>query len=130
MGFRGWIGVDLDGTLAEYHGWNNGEIGAPIAPMVARVKRWLAAGRDVRIFTARVGLCGNYSEASKRVDNQAFADEQRVKITEWCVKHLGWALPVTAVKDFECIEIWDDRAVQLIPNTGIPVDPVRLDRNG
>src|SRR5690349_18780615 len=50
----GWIGVDLDGTLAEYHGWKGVEhIGPPIPEMVARVKQWLAEGRDVRIFTAR-----------------------------------------------------------------------------
>ena len=39
---NGWIGVDLDGTLAHYEGWQ-GEthIGAPISAMVERVKRWL-----------------------------------------------------------------------------------------
>lgn len=27
---QGWIGVDLDGTLAEYHGWKGAEhIGQP-----------------------------------------------------------------------------------------------------
>ena len=35
----GWIGVDLDGTLAEYHGWKGSEhIGPPIPLMVERVK--------------------------------------------------------------------------------------------
>lgn len=39
---EGWIGVDLDGTLAEYLGWQGmGHIGEPIAPMVERVKAWL-----------------------------------------------------------------------------------------
>ena len=59
---RGWIGVDLDGTLAEYNGWQGpANIGAPIPAMVERVKAWLEEGRDVRIFTARVGprnFCG------------------------------------------------------------------------
>lgn len=44
----GWIGVDLDGTLAEYHGWDDGRIGAPIPKMVQRVKQWLAEGKEVR----------------------------------------------------------------------------------
>ena len=38
---KGWIGVDLDGTLAEYHGWQGIEhIGEPIPKMMARVRRW------------------------------------------------------------------------------------------
>ena len=55
----GWIGVDLDGTLAEYHGWHDdGRIGKPILPMVARVKKWLAEGKEVRIVTERVWPLG------------------------------------------------------------------------
>lgn len=42
MSTSGWIGVDLDGTLAEYHGWGNGEIGDPVPAMLERVKKWLA----------------------------------------------------------------------------------------
>lgn len=50
----GWIGVDLDATLAEYHGWGDGSIGQPVELMLRRVTGWLAEGREVRIFTARV----------------------------------------------------------------------------
>jgi len=39
----------------------------------------------------------------------------------WCEKHLGLALPVTCVKDMHMIELWDDRAVQVVTNTGMPV---------
>ena len=50
-----WIGVDLDGTLARYEQYEGPmSIGEPIPEMVDRVKAWLAAGREVRIFTARV----------------------------------------------------------------------------
>ncbi len=43
---KGWIGVDLDGTLAEYHGWVSPDnIGKPIPQMVARVKNLIAEGR-------------------------------------------------------------------------------------
>lgn len=45
---RPWIGVDLDGTLAEYHGWvSELHIGPPIPAMLARVKRWLAEGKEI-----------------------------------------------------------------------------------
>jgi hypothetical protein len=53
----GWIGVDLDGTLAQYGKWAGiYYIGKPIPLMMARVKKWLAQGKDIRIFTARVAL--------------------------------------------------------------------------
>ena len=42
------IAIDLDGTLAEYHGWAGGQIGAPIPAMVARVKLWLEDGKNIR----------------------------------------------------------------------------------
>lgn len=108
MSTSGWIGVDLDGTLAHYEGWNGGDIGKPIPAMVARVKAWLAAGISVRIVTARVSvpLVGTHAA-----------------IEAWCVEHIGVALPVTCSKDYAMIELWDDRAVQVIPNTGEPAAP-------
>ena len=51
----GWIGVGLDGTLAQYESWVSPKhIGPPVPKMLERVKRWIAEGREVRIFTARV----------------------------------------------------------------------------
>lgn len=108
---KGWIGVDLDGTLAYYDKWQGiDQIGEPIGPMVARVKRWLANGADVRIFTARVA---EKSEV-KRYAVIAF-------IYVWCLKHLGQVLPVTNCKDFDMVELWDDRCVQVVPNTDLTV---------
>lgn len=118
----GWIGVDLDGTLAVYSGWNNGEIGEPVPAMVERVKRWLSECQDVRIFTARVGVSGEYSSDSLRTANEEFASEQTQVIGDWCEKHIGQRLKITAIKDFTMIELWDDRAVQVEPNTGRRVD--------
>lgn len=109
----GWIGVDLDGTLAEYHGWNGGKIGKPIPMMQRRVLDWLNAGKDVRIFTARVSGGGKNGE---------HLDEIFKQIQEWCKEHLGRVIPITNVKDFAMIELWDDRAVQVIPNTGRRAD--------
>jgi hypothetical protein len=117
----GWIGVDLDGTLAMYDGWKDGAIGAPIPAMVERVKRWLAEGKDVRIFTARVCVLDAVSHESGRRADREFAEQQVTQIQDWCERHIGQRLPVTNVKDFACVEIWDDRAVQVIINTGQPV---------
>jgi hypothetical protein len=50
---NGYIGVDLDGTLARYDGWNNGVIGEPIPLMQSRIWDWLGSGQEVRIVTAR-----------------------------------------------------------------------------
>lgn len=107
-----WIGVDLDGTLAHYEDWVDAtNIGEPIWPMVNRVKEWLAEGKEVRIFTARVCIIDN---ATDRVVAEIVA-----AISEWCIEHIGQTLPVTCVKDYGMVELWDDRAVQLVTNTGL-----------
>ena len=98
----GWIGVDLDGTLAEYHGWDGGNIGEPVPVMVGRVKGWLAQGKRVKIFTAR-----------------ANEPELIPPVQDWLEKHGLPRLEVTATKDFKMIELWDDRCVPVLPNTGI-----------
>jgi hypothetical protein len=116
----GWIGVDFDGTLAHYEGWNGGELGKPIAAMVTRVKDWIAKGHTVKIFTARVGATGLITSIGNN-DDIDFADQQRKKIQDWCKEHIGVELEVTATKDFAMIELWDDRAVQVKANTGEPV---------
>jgi hypothetical protein len=112
MASRGWIAVDLDATLAHYDEWKGpAHIGPPIPAMVARVRAWLAAGHEVRIFTARVG--------PQPGDEAQLA---RAAIEAWSAHHLGVVLPVTATKDFTMLELWDDRAVQVVPNTGLRVD--------
>lgn len=106
---KGWIGVDLDGTLARYDQWgHHTEIGAPIPIMVRRVRGWLAEGKDVRILTARVAVG----------DKKVFSETVKA-IREWCVKHLGEELIITCCKDMQMTELWDDRAVQVVPNTGL-----------
>ena len=47
-----WIGVDLDGTLAQADPWQGFEhIGKPIPNMMKRVKIWLELGYRVKIVT-------------------------------------------------------------------------------
>lgn len=98
----GWIGVDLDGTLAEYNGWKGAHhIGPPIEKMKKRVMRWLSEGREVRIFTARAGI-----------------PDQVPPVQAWVLKHFGMALTITDRKDMNMVALWDDRCVQVYPNTG------------
>ncbi|HYG24457.1 MAG TPA: hypothetical protein VEH04_16890 [Verrucomicrobiae bacterium] len=111
------IAVDLDGTLAEYHGWRGRtRIGSPIEPMVERVKQWLAQGYEVEIFTARMAPVDLGHD-----DGGVSPTDVLAAIEAWCEKHIGRKLPVTATKRRFYSEFWDDRAVQIIPNTGIPV---------
>lgn len=116
---KGWIGVDLDGTLAQYDGWKGAEnIGEPIPLMVARVKEWLVKGHEVRIFTARVSHDGT----DERLADATCA---HLAIIAWCNTHIGVQLPVTNIKDYAMIELWDDRAVQVEENTGIVIGKSR-----
>lgn len=105
-----WIGVDLDGTLARYEGWVGPlHIGEPVPAMIERVKGWLAEGIEVRIFTARMG-------AERLTATELMLVTRAIK--DWCQKHLGIELPITATKDLKMYELWDDRAVCVERNTG------------
>lgn len=105
-GNSGAIAVDLDATLAQYHGWAGAHhIGKPIPAMVDSIKRALANGRKVIIFTARIAHdpTGSVKKA----------------IQDWSKKHIGVVLPVTNVKTPEMSEFWDDRAKHVRPNKGV-----------
>lgn len=107
----GWIGVDLDGTLATYDGWQGHDvIGDPVPAMVERVKRWCQEGREVRVMTARMFDGG---------------DDAQHAIRSWTMKHVGFELFGTCVKDFGMDELWDDRAVAVEANTGKQLSPSR-----
>jgi hypothetical protein len=95
---QGWIGVDLDGTLAVYGGFKGtSHIGAPIEPMVKRVRQWIDEGRDVRLMTART---------------------PHPAIRRWMKEHLGAILPITNTKDPHMQLLIDDRAIGVERNTG------------
>jgi acyl carrier protein len=114
-GMNGWIGVGREGTLAEYGEWKGpAHIGDPVPAMAERVKRWLTEGREVRIFTARVFHDGT---DGRRAD----AITARRAILAWLEKNGFPTMEITCVKDYAMLELWDDRAVQVIPNTGEPV---------
>lgn len=107
---NGWIGTDLDGTLSQHHDELNvaEEIGPPVPEMLARVQGWLALGWEVRVVTARVS-----SGLSKE-----FRSKQHKLICDWTERHVGTMLLATAEKDFNMIELWDDRAWRVEHNTG------------
>ena len=105
-----WIGVDLDGTLAHDQGNNRdgkglSEIGSPIKPMLNRLKKWIAEGKTVKIFTAR-----------------ASSPRQVAMVKKWLVRHGLPDLEVTNVKDLRMVELWDDRCVQVMTNLGEPIE--------
>ena len=107
---QGWIGIDLDGTLAEYWGWvSELHIGPPIPRMVEHVKHWLSQGTEVRIFTARVASQGRATSTKEQIVEA---------IEAWCLEHIGQVLPVTATKDYGMLVLYDDRCIQVEMNTG------------
>lgn len=109
MSDAGWIGVDLDGTLAHYDEWRGVDhVGAPIPEMVERVKAWRRDDIEVRVFTARVAV--------------GQRDAALPAIEAWLLEHVGEVLPVTHEKDFGMVALWDDRCVQVITNTGVRAD--------
>ena len=106
----GWIGVDLDGTLAHFDRWRGPRhIGLPIPAMAKRVHDWHARGVEVRIFTAR-----------------ASRPELIPDVQDWLNRHGFPPLAVTNQKDFGMVELWDDRAIQVLYNTGKAVRPNHL----
>ena len=99
------ICVDLDGTLALYDGWKGPEhIGEPVPLMAQRVREWLEAGIEVRIFTAR-----------------ACVPDHIPPIEAWCETHFGVRLQVTNQKEYSTVEFWDDRAITVQENTGVVI---------
>lgn len=96
------IAVDLDGTLAEYHGWKGiKHIGRPVPVVLERVRDMVASGVKVTIFTARAN------------------DEEAIPyITNWLQIHGLFELDITNIKRKEFDEIWDDRAISVERNTG------------
>ncbi len=102
-----WVGFDLDRSLANYKSGmytllGKTHIGDPIEESIWRLHRRRKAGWETRIFTAR----------------DASDPEIKAAIEDWCIKHTGLILPITNIKDRFMEAIYDDRAIQLEPNTG------------
>lgn len=76
--------------------------------MIDVVKRLLQNGQRVKIFTARI---------SSMLPSEDHAKVRRT-IENWCEKHIGQKLEITAEKDFDMIECYDDRCIRVEYNTG------------
>ncbi len=94
--------MDLDGTLAKFQSWRGiGHVGKPIPDMMERVRRWRSEGIKVKIFTAR-----------------AQYEDYLPPIRKWLKKQKLEDMEITNELDPYVLEIWDDRAIQVISNTG------------
>ena len=109
--FEPELAVDLDGTLAEYHGWQGiNHIGKVIPKMRDRVLAWQAKGITIVVFTARV----SGDDAEEVIMATKF-------ISNWIIANGMAAMEITCIKKKQFKQIWDDRAIQIIPNTGISI---------
>jgi hypothetical protein len=99
---KGYVAIDLDGTLAEYHGWKGkANIGDPIESMVEFAKRLIDKGIKVKIFTARI------------------SDPKALPYIQKWLKKVGLGdLEVTNIKDQNMMLFYDDRCRQVELNTG------------
>ena len=106
-----WIGVGLDGTLsiAPEH-FRVDHINPPVPEMLKRVKDWIAHGYTVKVVTARASIEGGAEVVKK-----------------WLVKNGLPDVEVTNAKDFHMLEMWDDRGVQVLMNSGTPVGPSMIE---
>lgn len=100
------VACDLDGTLAEYHGWKGVcHIGAVVESVKTAIKHVRDEGGEVWIFTARISDHG---------------DIQSIRtISEW-LKINGITVDgMTSEKLKKFTEFWDDRAIQVVKNKGV-----------
>ncbi len=100
------IAVDLDGTLAYYDGWRGvDKIGHVIPEVLNALRMAQAEGAETWLFTARVS-------------DPADAYTAGMYIKKWLAENNISVNGVTAVKHKFFSEFWDDRAIQVIKNTG------------
>jgi hypothetical protein len=99
---KGWIGIDLDGTLARSDNiLNQSKIGSPVPKMLNHVNQLIKDGNRIKIVTAR-----------------AADPEQIILVKKWLKENGLPALEITNAKDFGMTLLYDDRAIQVITNTG------------
>lgn len=140
---KGWYGFDLDGTLAKYDGWKGiDSVGDPIVPMVKLIQQMHDECKIVKIMTARVApkdtpetkpnpyRTGNWCVQEPDVQTWALKDEWTALefIQEWCYRALGFVPEVVYQKDHLMLELYDDRAKQVVPNEGWLVEDIAMSK--
>ncbi len=97
------ICCDVDGCLAEYHGWAGRDtIGKPIQSVVDALKKEYDSGSRIIIFTCRVN----------NLDN-TISVEGVLSLYNWLKEHkIGYHSIWTGVGKPYAHEYWDDKAVR------------------
>jgi hypothetical protein len=98
---KAWIGIDLDGTLARADNNLDKRIGDPVPKMVMRLNHLIQEGFRIKIFTAR-----------------ASEPAEIILVKKWLTENGLPDLEVTNIKDYGMLLLYDDRAIQVITNTG------------
>jgi len=110
-----WIGVDYDGTMVTHPSFvdPNDHGGKVVPKMRDRVVRWCMQGRRVKIMTARAAN----TNPNREQDIAPIRQHLKDNYPEVCHN-----LEITAEKDYGMIELWDDRAIGIIRDTGERAD--------
>ena len=110
------IAVDFDGVLVKCLpsdvGYVPDQFGEPILVMIERVRGWLAEGKEVVIFTARV-----------HPSNPEEAEIARLAIQRFCLNNFGIVVEVTCMKSPKMTRFYDDLAVTVEQDTGRILTP-------
>jgi hypothetical protein len=78
------VAMDLDGVLAEYHGWDGADqIGQPLPGALEFAKK-VAKLADIVIFTGR---CSEEPGADSEFMQTMNAGQMRVRVIDWLEKH-------------------------------------------
>lgn len=106
------VAVDLDGVLAQYHGWEGSEIIGPPIPGALEFAKSIAKVADIIVFTSRVSEETGDRDAVSALS----AGQLRIKIVDWLERnkfpfvdvYIGQGKPKVAA-------FIDDRAVNCSP---------------
>lgn len=107
------IALDLDRTLAKCSG-DYTKVGEIIPSMLFKVKKWLARGYKITIFTARVSVNDWHTPE--------VAAAQKKMIVDWMVENGFPVMDITSDKHPSFTHMIDDRAYHVIPNSGVISD--------
>ncbi len=97
-----WIAVGLEGTLSRAEGHPEFVLGEPIQPMISRVHSWLRAGVEVRVLTE---LADDFMGG--------------IQVRYWLDSHGLGDVGITSTLDKDMQQLWDNRAIRTLRNTGI-----------
>ncbi len=90
-----WIGVELEGTLAEYNERFPNQIGEPVNAMLLRVKGWLNEGKTVKVLSHRAKAGSSNYEVNRWLRDQGLSVDWPEKTSaRIAVTGLHWRKPL------------------------------------